>query len=357
MVRTCLRCLVAAGPFLAAVYSPLACSSNTPSTGEAPGLEASTGASSTSSSGSGTPARADAGGGMSPEEAGYEAGTSADVGAVPETGGGSRDDSAVVDSSPGADAPASGLHAVLVWGYGEHWPSPLPTATPEPLDVTMKALLEAKGLIVDMMVDKDSTVQNVTGKAVLVISNSVNRANLLDNGQPRFKDIKVPALVTKDGPIEVMGMGGTATGGVGPAGGYSTPVAAPATETSLSIVAPPGEPLAAGLMGVVVVYSPMLQPCPVCPGNMSCCWNQTTKTTQSYDRIIYAYPAPTAKKIATVVGHADQAAIFAYPAGAMMIGGVVAPAKRMGFFIHRDADYGDNGKKLFNAAIDYLLAP
>jgi hypothetical protein len=41
----------------------------------------------------------------------------------------------------------------------------------------------------------------------------------------------------------------------------------------------------------------------------------------------------------------------------MMIGGFAAPAKRMGFFIHRDADYSDDGKKLFNAAMDYLLAP
>jgi hypothetical protein len=37
--------------------------------------------------------------------------------------------------------------------------------------------------------------------------------------------------------------------------------------------------------------------------------------------------------------------------------GMNAPAKRMGFFIHRDTDYGPDGVKLFDAAVDYLLAP
>jgi hypothetical protein len=41
----------------------------------------------------------------------------------------------------------------------------------------------------------------------------------------------------------------------------------------------------------------------------------------------------------------------------MMAGGVAAPAKRMSFFIHRDTQYGPDGVKLFNAAVDYLLAP
>jgi hypothetical protein len=290
-----------------------------------------------------------------------------DAGASDSTVGGSSGEAAAddasdtpVDSSPVGEAAATGQHAVLIWGYGEHWPSPAPTDKPEPFDMTMKALLEAKGLVVDLVVDKDSTVQFVDGKALFIISNSVNRANLFDNGQPRFKNIKVPGLVTKDGPIEVMGMG---TGG---AGGFSTGVG----ETTINVIAPPTEPLTAGLSGTVLVYSPMTEVCPfcmgtntcanaspLCQGHASCCWNQCTCSTEPGDRIIYAFPGPNAKKIATVVGQPSQVTIFAYPAGATMIGGVVAPAKRMGFFIHRDADYSDNGKKLFNAAVDYLLAP
>ena len=42
---------------------------------------------------------------------------------------------------------------------------------------------------------------------------------------------------------------------------------------------------------------------------------------------------------------------------AAMVGGFTAPAKRMAFFIHRNTDYSPDGIKLFDAAVDYLLAP
>jgi hypothetical protein len=117
-------------------------------------------------------------------------------------------------------------------------------------------------------------------------------------------------------------------------------------QTSVSIVAP-GDPLAAGLMGNVRVYTTMGgAPCPPC----------YLHYVQTSDRIIYAFPGPAAKVIATVVGQPKQAAIFAYDSGAMMVG-LPAPAKRMGFFIHRDTDYSPDGLKLFDAALDYLLAP
>jgi hypothetical protein len=294
----------------------------------------------------GAPTIADAGSPPDEASSGDDAspGVGADAGETPPAEAGPAD--AV---SPPLDASSVPLnkHAVLIWGYGEHWPSPMPNQTPEPFDVTMKNLLEAKGLVVDLMVDKDSTVAAVQGKALFIISNSVNRANLFDNGQPRFKNIAVPGLVTKDGPIEVMGMG------AGGAGGFSTGVG----ETTINIVAPSTEPLTAGLTGMVRVYSPITEPCPACGVNMSCCWNQMTKSTEPGDRIIYAFPGPNAHKIATIVGAPTQWCIFAYDKGAMMVGGFPAPAKRVGFFIHRDADYSDDGKKLFNAAVDYMLAP
>jgi hypothetical protein len=169
------------------------------------------------------------------------------------------------------------------------------------------------------------------------VSNSVDRTKLFDaGGKPKLRDVPVPAIVMKDGVIEVMGMG------TGPNGGYSTPVG----QTSVSIVAP-GEALAAGLTGNVRVYTTMGgAPCPPC----------YLHYVQTSDRIIYAFPGPAAKVVATVVGQPKQAAIFAYGKGAMMVG-LTAPAKRMGFFIHRDTDYSPDGLKLFDAALDYLLAP
>jgi hypothetical protein len=235
------------------------------------------------------------------------------------------------------DVPPGGRHAALIWAYGEHLPTPKPTDPMQPLDVTMKARLEARGLVVDAIVDATSTAEMVMDKAVIVVSNSVDRRKLFDaGGKPKFRDVRVPAIVMKDGVIEVMGMG------AGPDGGYSTAVG----ETSLTIVAA-GDPLAAGLMGNVRVYTTMSgAPCPPC----------YLHYVQNSDRIIYGFPGPAAKVIATVVGQAKQAAIFAYDRGAMMVG-LAAPAKRMGFFIHRDTDYSPDGLKLFDAALDYLLAP
>jgi hypothetical protein len=165
-------------------------------------------------------------------------------------------------------------------------------------------------------------VAAVTDKIdLLVISSSINRTNLFDAGKPRFKDVAIPTIVMKDGTIEVMGLG------MGSAGGFSTEVG----ETQISIIAA-GDPLAAGLMGNVTVYT-------------------------KGDRLIWANPGPAARKIATVVGHPTEITIFAYAAGAQMVGGAVAPAKRMGFFIHRNTSYSPDGIKLFDAAADYLLAP
>jgi hypothetical protein len=236
------------------------------------------------------------------------------------------------------DAVAGTRHAALIWGYGEHVATPKPGDPLMPLDLTMKARLEAAGFVVDALIDQLSTAEMVSGAAVVVISNSVNRENLFDAGKkPRFKDVTVPVIVSKDGVIEVMGMG------TGSAGGFSTPVG----QSQIAIVAA-GDPLAAGLTGNVRIYTEMGGgPCPPC----------YLHHVQTDDRLIYAFPSPAAKVVATIVGNTKQAAIFAYDKGAMMAGGVTAPARRMGFFIHRDTDYSANGTKLFDAAIAYLTSP
>ena len=277
--------------------------------GGGPSASSGSGAASGGASGTGG-ALADAG----EDDAG---GGTAEAG-VSGTGGTSVVDAAALPDN----APATGdkPHALLVWGYGEHSPTPKASDPPKAFDLTMKSRLEAKGLVVDLAVDASSSLAQINGKALLVISSSVNRTNLFDAGKPRFKDVAIPTIVMKDGTIEVMGLG------VGGAGGFSTDVG----QSQLTIVAP-GDALAAGLSGNVTVYT-------------------------KGDRLIFAAPTPAAKKIATIVGHADQVGIFAYAKGAMMVG-MTAPAKRMGFFIHRNTNYSPDGIKLFDAAVDYLLAP
>lgn len=269
-----------------------------------------------------------------------------DAGVMPADGPAAVDAGASADASAPVDAAAAptdaaaptGRHAALIWGYGEHVGTPKAGDPLMPLDLTMKARLEAQGLIVDALIDQESTAEQVLGASVIVISNSVNRNNLFDAAKkPKFRDVPVPAIVMKDGVIEVMGMG------TGSAGGFSTPVG----QTQISITAA-GDPLAAGLSGNVRVYTQK--------GGGACppCYLHYVQTS---DRLIYAFPAATAKVVATIVGNAKEAAIFAYDTNVAMVGGATAPAKRMGFFIHRDTDYSDDGIKLFDAAVAYLLSP
>jgi hypothetical protein len=272
------------------------------------------GGSATGGSGAGGGAGGSGGSSITPD-----AGTSADSDVTaPE------DAAAEPDAGVAPDAPPSTTkhgHATIVWGYGEHSPTPKATDPPKGFDLQMKARLEAKGLMVDMDVDALSTVAAVEGKIdLLVISSSINRTNLFDGTKARFKDVAIPTIVMKDGTIEVMGLG------MGSSGGFSTEVG----QTQITIVAP-GDPLAAGLTGNVTVYT-------------------------KGDRLIWGQPGPMAKKIATIVGHPTEVAIFAYAAGAPMVMGT-APAKRMSFFIHRNTSYSAEGLKLFDAAVDYLLAP
>jgi hypothetical protein len=100
-------------------------------------------------------------------------------------------------------------------------------------------------------------------------------------------------------------------------------------QTKITITMP-ADPLAAGLpMGPVTIYP---------KGN----------------RVIFGTPGPGGKIVATTNG---GPAIFYYPAGADMVGGFKAPAKRVGFFWHRTSDVTPDGRKLFAAAIKWALQP
>jgi hypothetical protein len=311
-------------PALLAIFTllTLSCGGRSPAGGGGGGTGATAGGGGT---GGGEETTADAAAGGGPRGSADTAVAPAPD-AAPALDAAPESDVAAGDAAPARldAAPAGGRHgrATIVWGYGEHSPTPKPTDPPKGFDLQMKARLEARGLMVDMVVDALSTVAAVTDKIdVLVISSSINRTNLFDGGKARFKDVAIPTIVMKDGTIEVMGLG------TGSAGGFSTGVG----ETQISIIAAK-DPLAAGLMGNVTVYT-------------------------KGDRLIWANPGPMARKIATVVGQPAQITIFAYAAGAPMVGGNVAPAKRMGFFIHRNTSYSADGLKLFDAALDYLLAP
>jgi hypothetical protein len=191
--------------------------------------------------------------------------------------------------------------------------------TLEPADLPVQARLEALNLGVDVVEDAASTAAMATGKLVVVISASVDAADVAE----KFADSTVPVILLEPNLFDEMGY--TAV----PATDHGTVAA----QTLVTIVAT-GNALAAGLVGNVVVY-------------------------ETAAPVVFGVPAPAALQVATVAGAAGQSTIFAYASGAMMVGRV-ASAKRLAFF-HHDPDPAPvltaDGVKLLDAAITWSITP
>jgi hypothetical protein len=223
-------------------------------------------------------------------------------------GGGSASDAAAPDdageATGGAGGAAPGGPVLLVIAND---PDPSPNNG-------MMMELTAKGLKFE--VQNSSTMPltpaSANGKSLVIINPNTPRGNV----PASFKDVAVPVIVSKDGPATQMMMA-TAVGSTDPA------------QTTIDITMP-SDALAAGFpAGKLTIYP---------KGN----------------RVIFGTPTADGKTVATTNG---GAAIFYYPAGAAMVGGFKAPAKRVGFFWHRTSDVTANGRKLFSAAIDWALKP
>jgi hypothetical protein len=206
-----------------------------------------------------------------------------------------------------ADIPPATGHALMVVG-----------ATQDATDMEIRTRLERK-MPVDVIPETTVTSGDATGKALVVITAS---ASVLTD--TKFRDVTVPVLLLEPNLLGLMGMTDVAT---------TAHATTARTETQISIIAPATQPLTAGLTGNVTVY---LQP-----------W-----------RVVWGVPAPAAIQVATVLNQPTQIAIFAYPTGAQMVTGT-APAKRLSFFLHNNtvANVTEDGFKLLDAAVDWLLAP
>jgi hypothetical protein len=129
-------------------------------------------------------------------------------------------------------------------------------------------------------------------------------------------------MVSKDG-------GGTSAIGLGTAGNTD------ANQDSIRIIAI-DHPITAGMqMGLVKVM-----------------------TTNAAQRMVqFTNLGPGAKKLGTLANNANQFSVVTYDKGADMGRGLMAPAKRVGFFWHRPAGTSDDGKKLFKSAVAWLISP
>jgi hypothetical protein len=162
--------------------------------------------------------------------------------------------------------------------------------------------------------------------AALVIAGP-NNNYCSDNPDPGFRTLAVPLMVTRDCRTTMMGLGTM----------MNTQEYVQGLPVKINITKP-DHPLAAGLKGIVPVLETR---CRLVRGG-----------DLGPDAIKIAAPPDDATP-----ARQDTWAIFAYEKGGKMAGGLVAPAKRMGFFWHRPSAVTPDGKKLFVAALEWLMTP
>jgi hypothetical protein len=172
-----------------------------------------------------------------------------------------------------------------------------------PEDVIAKAELEALGYGVTLLVDADA--DDAAGKDVVLISATANSIGI---GQ-RFRDVPEPVLVWEQLLWDDMEM--------------ATNVSAQQNMTTVHVVLP-SHPLAAGLNGLVPIYST--------PGDMGGGVAGTSAITVA--RLLFL----------------NMDAVFAYEEGMPMATGLLAPARRVGLCL-RPNRLNTEGLLLFRAAI------
>jgi hypothetical protein len=186
----------------------------------------------------------------------------------------------------------------------------------KPSDTKIKMRLEGRGFTVKLGDDDDADASKATGVDLVIITATVGT-----QVAAKYTMVDVPLICADDGLFDDMKLTGTA------AADHAT------ANVSQIVITDATHPLAAGIMGSVTVAG----------GAQAATWGN---------------PATAAHKIATIPNQATHAAIFGYDKGAMM-NGLTAPAKRVGFFATDTMadNMNDNGWKLFDAAVDWAVAP
>lgn len=184
-------------------------------------------------------------------------------------------------------------------------------------DSAVKSRLESLGFEVTPRVAAIATVNDVSDQDMLVISSTA--MSVYTN--TKFRDVAIPVVVWEGWLFDDFGMTGPTLG---------TDYYKAEGQTTISITNS-SHPLAANLSGTQTVYSS--------PGYLE-----------------YGNPNSNAVVVATLSNDPTKAVLFGYEKGAQMVG-VVAPAKRVGFFTY-DTEASvltPAGWSLFDAAIYWSL--
>lgn len=161
--------------------------------------------------------------------------------------------------------------------------------------------------------ERDATGGDAVGKDLVIISDSVNSRRV----GTTFRDVTVPVITWEAGLYDDMQMTESSNAYLG----YET------SETQLTIVNPT-HPLAAGLTGPVVAVD-------------------------TADYFFWGHPNDNAIEVATD-DSGTHPVIFAYERDAEMVG-MVAPARRLGYFNGNGEAYTAEGWQLFDASISWMM--
>jgi hypothetical protein len=181
-------------------------------------------------------------------------------------------------------------------------------------DAAVERHLRGLGYAVTVVNDAESRAADAAGKDLVVIPESV----LARNVGTKFRDVAVPVITWEGGLFADMGLGRPGT---------------MLENSGVLVVQDPDSPLAAGLKGRVHFAS---QPV-----------NATTMRTRP----------SRAHIVAALESSPRDIAIFSYEAGQEMEEGIKAPARRVGFFLHDNAEkyLTAEGWGLFDAAVRWCL--
>jgi RHS repeat-associated protein len=196
----------------------------------------------------------------------------------------------------------------------------IPLTPDNPGDEVLRARLSALGYEVDLRKGSEAVSADATGKAVMVISESVASGDV--GATFRTTAVPIVSLEVNHWADMLMASGTTSTdrGSV---------------DADKIAIAAGAHPLAAGFSGTVTVA--------------------TTASKINWAKTL----GSGAVKVATVDGDPAKATVFAYDLGASLVGGTAAPARRVGLFMSKlvPTTLNATGAAILDAAIRWAAEP
>jgi hypothetical protein len=187
-----------------------------------------------------------------------------------------------------------------------------------PGDLCIKNHLEQRGYDVTVVVDEEVSTEYASDRDLVFLSESARSRFIGD----KFRDVAVPVICSEPWIFNGLGMTGNAR---------KKDYGRKSRQKEL-IMIESDHPLCASCSGEVRV----------CTKNFYMGWG---------------LPGENAIAVAGLTNEPDKCTIFAYEAGVKMPG-LVAPARRVGFFMFRDtaSNFTTEGWSLFDSAVDWSMS-